>query len=331
MPDLNPWRVAPELPAGPKPSPDRRPRAMLPALRRRRWLRPRRLGCLLALLLLLGVAALWVLDRVVDVFRDHPVSVAGSPFDTVAPQRPASSGSPTLDRIIQRGKLIVAIQEAPGLAQRSPDSGAYTGFDIALLGFIARDLGVDPAATTFKPLTAGSREAAVSRGEADLVLGGYEITPQRSDEVGIAGPYLTRPLRLAVPATSPVTGPDSLAPGEVCVPSASPAAAALAARGVGLQTRPTLESCVTLLKGRVAAIAGDQAAVAAVLAKAPGTLRMVGEPLGTTEYRIDFAPGDHQLRERVTAVLRHAIEDGTWDRLYAEYLGTPVPSPPALR
>ena len=323
MPDLDPWRAAPELPAG------GRARTMLPALRRRRWLRPRRLGCLLVLLL--GVAALWALDQVVDVFRDHPVPVAGSPFDTIAPQRPASRGSPTLDRITQRGKLIVAIQEAPGLAQRSPGSGDYTGFDIALLGLIARGLGVDPATTTFKPLTAGSREAAVSRGEADLVLGGYEITPQRRDQVAIAGPYLTRPLRLAVPASSPVTGPDSLGPGQVCVQAASPAAAALVARGVGLQTRPTLESCVNLLEGRVAAIAGEQAAVAAVVAKAPGTLRMVGEPLGTTEYGIGLPPGDQQLRERITAVLRQAIDDGTWHRLYAEYLGTPVPSPPALR
>lgn len=330
MPDLDPRRTAPELP-GPKPSPSNRRRMMLHVLHRRRWLRPRRIGCLLVLLLLLGAAALWALDRVVDVFRDHPVPVAGSPFDTVVPQRPASSGSPTLDRIIQRGKLIVAIQEAPELAQRSPDSDNYTGFDIALLNFIARDLGVDPAATTFKPLTAGSREAAVGRGEADLVLGGYEITSQRIDEVGVAGPYLTRPLRLAVPTTSPVTDLDSLGPGEVCVQAASPAAAALVARDVGLRTRATLESCVNLLNGRVAAIAGDQAAVTAVLAKAPGTLRLVGEPLGTTEYGIGLAPNDHKLRERITAVLRRAIDDGTWARLYADYLGTPVPSPPSLR
>ena len=330
MPDLDPWYAAPELPTGPTSSPGTRPR-ILHVLHRRRWLRPRRIGCLLVLLLILGVATLWVLDQVVDVLRDHPVPVAGSPFDTVAPQRPASSGSPTLDRIIQRGKLIVAIQEAPGLPQRSPGSGDYTGFDIALLGLIARDLGVDPAATTFKPLTAGSREAAVGRGEADLVLGGYETTPQRIDEVGIAGPYLARPLRLAVPATSPVTGLDSLGAGEVCVQAASPAGAALAARGVELQTRATLESCVNLLNGRVAAIAGDQAAVAVVLVKAPGTLRMVGEPLGTTEYGIGLPLGDHKLRERITAVLRRAIDDGTWARLYAEYLGTPVPSPPSPR
>jgi ABC-type amino acid transport substrate-binding protein len=50
-----------------------------------------------------------------------------------------------------------------------------------------------------------------------------------------------------------------------------------------------------------------------------------------TEYGFGLPPGDPLLRERVTAVLRHAIDDGTWARLYAKYLGTPVPSPPVVR
>ncbi|MDQ3760304.1 MAG: transporter substrate-binding domain-containing protein [Actinomycetota bacterium] len=300
-------------------------------MRRRGWLRPRRIGCLLIVLV---IAGLWVLGRAVDavtaLFRDQPVPVAGSPFDTVAPAPPASSGSPTIDRIALRGKLIVAIQETPGLAQRSP-SGGYTGFDIALLDLIARDLGVDPASTSFKPLAASSREAALGRGEADLVLGGYEITAARSAKVGIAGPYLVQPMRLAVPATSTVTGLNSLGDGEVCAPADSPAAAALANRGQPLQTRATLGACANLLGGRVKAIAGDQATVAVILSQAPGTLRILDEPLEITEYGIGLPPDDPVLRERVTAVLRHAIDDGTWARRYAEYFGTPVPSPPVLR
>ncbi|HEX4103238.1 MAG: transporter substrate-binding domain-containing protein [Pseudonocardiaceae bacterium] len=223
-------------------------RSILYLLRRRGWLRPRRIGCLLVLLLVLAVAALWVLGRAVDgitaPFRDHPVPVAGSPFDTVAPARPASSGSPAIDRIVGRGKIIVAIQEAPGLAQRSPSTGGYTGFDIAMLDLIAHDLGVDPTRTSFKPLASGSREAALGRGEADLALGGYQITAAHSTKVDIAGPYLV---------------------------------------------------------------------------------------LGGTEYGIGLPPGDPVLRERVTAVLRRAIDDGTWARLYTEYLGTPVPRSPVPR
>ena len=176
------------------PDPVSRSRSILYVMRRRGWLRPRRIGCLLILLVIVGIAALWALgwavDGVADRFRVHPTPVAGSPFDTVAPARPANSGSPTIERITQRGKLIVAIQEKPGLAQRSPGSGGYTGFDIAMLHLIAHDLGVDPARTSFKPLTAGSRDAALGRGEADLALGGYEITAARSADVGIAGPYL---------------------------------------------------------------------------------------------------------------------------------------------
>jgi ABC-type amino acid transport substrate-binding protein len=238
-----------ESPPKPTPLPGSRFRVVLRVLRQRGWLRPRRIGCLLIALVMLGIAALWVLGRaidgVTDLFRDKPTPVAGSPFDTVAPARPASSGSPTIDRIALRGKLIVAVQEAPGLAQRSPNSGGYTGFDIALLDLITRDLGVDPARTSFKPLTASSREAALNRGEADLILGGYEITPPRSTKVGIVGPYLVR--------------------------------------------------------------------------------------WGAIEYGIGLPLGDPVIRERVTTVLRHAIDDGTWARLYAEYLGTPVPTPPVLR
>ncbi|MGH4011816.1 MAG: transporter substrate-binding domain-containing protein [Pseudonocardiaceae bacterium] len=331
MADLEPRRPSAGSPSQPKPSPGRSWSA-LHVMRRRGWLRPKRIGCLLVLLV---IAALWVLGRVVDgvsdLFGERPAPVAGSPFDTVAPAPPVGSGSPTIDRITQRGKLIVAVQESPGLAQRWSGSGNYTGLDIALLDLIARELGVDPTATNFKPLAGTSREAALGRGEADLVLGGYEITAQRRAQVDIAGPYLVRPMRLAVPENSQFSGLNSLGDGEVCAPADSPTAAALAARGVGLQTRATLAACVNLLGDRVKAVAADEAAVAAMLAEAPGTLRMVGEPLGTTEYGIGLAPGDQVLRERVTGVLRRAIDDGTWARLHAQYLGIPVPNPPLPR
>jgi polar amino acid transport system substrate-binding protein len=310
--------------------PGTRVRSVLRVMRRRGWLRPKRIGCLLVVLV---IAVIWLVGRAVDGVNAlfGPPAINGNPLGNVAPPRPASSGSPTIDRIVQRGKLIVAIHEAPGLAQRSSSLGRYTGFDIALLDLIAHDLRVDPARTSFKPLPASIREAALERGEADLLLGGYEIPEAQDSTVGSAGPYLVRPLQVAVPASSPVSDLNSLGQREVCAPAGSPAATALAARRVTLQTRATLASCADVLGGRIGAIAGDQAAVAAVLSRAPRTLRMLIEPLGTTEYGVGLPPGDPVLHDRITAVLRQAIEDGTWARLYAQYLGTPVPNPPALR
>ncbi|HEX6403209.1 MAG TPA: transporter substrate-binding domain-containing protein [Pseudonocardiaceae bacterium] len=298
-------------------------------MRRHGWLRPRRVGCLL---LVLVIVAMWLAGRAVDGFNAlfAPPVVAGSPLGTVAPARPAGSGSPTIDRITQRGRLIVAIQDMPGLAQRSPDSGGYTGFDVALAELIARDLGVDPARISFKPLPAGVRQAALGRGEADLALGGYQITGvQPTDRA--AGPYLVRALQLAVPATSRATGLSSLGHVQVCASDGSPAAAALAGRGITVQTRATVADCADLLGGRVEAIAADQDALAAAVSQTPGALRVLAEPLGTTEYGVGLPPGDPVLHHRITAVLRHAIDDGSWARLYAQYLGRPVPNPPVPR
>jgi len=209
----------------------------------------RRLGCAVLVLIVVAVAALALLGRAADgvaaLFVDEPDAVAGSPFDTVAPSTPAGSGSEVVDRIVARDRLIVAVQQVPGLVQRDPATGEYTGFDIALLDLVARELGVDPQRTSFKPLPAGSREAALERGEVDLVAGGYEITDQRQSEVTFAGPYLINP------------------PGE-------------------------------------------------------------------TRYGFGLPVGDDVLRDRVQAVLREVVADGTWARLYAEHLGTPVPDPPPL-
>jgi ABC-type amino acid transport substrate-binding protein len=212
-------------------------------VRRHGRLRPRRIGCLLAVLI---IAALWALTQTLQeissLFGHHPAPVAGSPFDTITRLRP-HSGSPTIDRILLRGKLIVAIQEIPGLAQRSPTTEDYIGFDIALADLIAHHLGVDPARTSFKPLTPRIREPALLRGETDLLLD-YEITPEHSTHLDIAGPYLVQQ---------------------------------------------------------------------------------------DTEYGIGLPPHDPVIHQRITAVLRQAINDGTWAHLYTQYLPTPVPTPPTPR
>lgn len=248
MPEGQVQRLWPDPPPGSRPSPGTRAWQVYRELRRRNVLTVRRLGCAVLVLVLMAVAVLALLGRAADgvaaLFVDEPDAVAGSPFDTVAPSTPASSGSEVVDRIVARDRLIVAMQEVPGLVERDPATGDYTGFEIALLDLVARELGVDPERTSFKPLPAGLRAGALERGEVDLVAGGYEITDQRRGEVAFAGPYLITQ--------------------------------------------------------------------------------------NSTRYGFGLPPGDEVLRNRVLAVLRAAVEDGTWKRLYAEHLGTPVPEPPPL-
>jgi len=327
MPEYRAW---PELPPGSRPAPAVQAWRAYRDLRRRGVLTLRRLGCAVLVLVLVAGAGLLLLGRAADgvasFFQAEPEPVTGNPFDTVAPSTSASSGSELVDRITARDRLIVAVREVPGLLDRDPATGEYTGFDVALLDLLARDLGVDPARTSFKPLPGGSGEAALERGDVDLVAGGYEITDQRRSAVAFAGPYLVVPQRLAVPAGSRVSGLDSLGGGRVCAVEGSAAARSVAAQiGEQLVTRGSLRACVGILSDRVVAITGDERALQAI-----EELSTVGPVVGETRYGIGLPRSDDVLRERVQSVLRRAAEDGTWARLYAEHLGTPVPVPPPL-
>lgn len=226
----------------PDPRPDRQ-RRPLP-----RWMRRtlRRAGCALVVFVvafgaLVGTVAMLLLGG-----DQEEASGAGSVFDREKPRAAPGSGSATIDLIIRRGRLVVAVQELPGLASRDPATRDWTGFDVEIARLIAADLGVDSTRTAFKPIAGRSREAALVDGDVDLVLG-YPSTDARRAQVGFAGPYLSSP-----------------------------------------------------------------------------------QPLGRTDYGIGLRSGDEVLRARVSDVLRRAVADGSWARLYAEHLGTPVPQPPAM-
>lgn len=322
----HPW---PDPPPGSKGPRSTRVWTVLRALHAGGWLRPRRIGCLFVVLVLLVFAALWAVGSAVNgvtaMFRPDPVP--GGPFDTVTPS-PTSTGPPGPDLGLS-GKLIVAVQIVPGLAEPTTSPGRYTGFGVALVELIAGELGEDHGATNYKPApTTSAAVGMFSRGEANLALGEFASAPQQ----GIVVPYLESPLRLAVPSSSPVTGLDSLGQGKVCAPRNSPAEAALAGRlGDRLTTRANLGACENLLGTSVAAIVGDDLALRRLPAMTSGALRVVGEPLGSTEYGIAVQPGDDALRDRVNDVLRTAIGDGTWARLYTESFDEPAPDPPAIR
>ncbi len=223
------------------PSPDRQ-RRRLP-----RWVHRtlRRAGCALVVFVVAFVALVGTVAVVLGGEQED-ASEAGSVFDREKPRAAPGSGSAAIDLITRRGRLVVAVQELPGLASRHPATRDWTGFDIEIARLIAADLGVDPTRTAFKPIAGRSREAALVDGDVDLVLG-YPSAEARRAQVGFVGPYLNSP-----------------------------------------------------------------------------------QPLDRTDYGIALRPGDQVLRARVGDVLRRAVADGTWARLYAEHLGTPVPQPPTV-
>ena len=107
------------------------------------------------------------------------------------------AASPVLDRVVEGGVLKVAMSvDQPPFNMRSRDKKVI-GFDVDIAQALAEAMQVklEIVETPFADLL-----ATLTKGEADLVISGMTITPERTRQVSFVGPYtlsgksmLTRP------------------------------------------------------------------------------------------------------------------------------------------
>jgi polar amino acid transport system substrate-binding protein len=97
------------------------------------------------------------------------------------------SASPVLDRILQRGELIVGTAGSMPPLNMTTKAGIIIGFEADLAGSMATAMGVRLKLETmpFSELI-----PALEAGNVDMVISGLTITPGRNLKVAFVGPYL---------------------------------------------------------------------------------------------------------------------------------------------
>ncbi|MBX6167245.1 transporter substrate-binding domain-containing protein [Thermobispora bispora] len=225
------------------------------------------------------------------------------------------------------GRLVVAVRLGqPGLVNQRPDGG-LTGFDIAVVRYVARELGYRDDQIVF------TGDAA----QADLVLGTMGPAFPGGETRYVAGPYLVTTTNILVRANDlAIRGVRDLAGRCVCATgsSARPLVARFgeAWKHAFLAEANVPAACAPLLAdGRCDAIVADAPVLAGLAVQYPGRFRFSGRPLATIEYGIGTSSA--ALRDRVTEALRHMFEDGSWKRAVIEHLGvlaTRYTAPPEL-
>jgi glutamate transport system substrate-binding protein len=241
----------------------------------------------------------------------------------------ATSGSPTLDKIKLRKRLIVSMpRDKPGLSMPGP-SGQVAGFDVEIARIVARGLDLSPDAVTFKPLPPTTVPAALASGDTDLAFGGLVIgTPG----LELTGPYLTTTVDVLVPAGSPVTGVAGLGSARVCAISGTDDAGKLKARvpGAKITEAAGARQCLTQLRAsQVQGIVADDGVLRGLAAAEPGAYRLLGAGLAGQGYGVGLPTGDGVLRTKITEILADATADGTWQSAYDATLApSGVPATP---
>jgi glutamate transport system substrate-binding protein len=216
--------------------------------------------------------------------------------------------------------------DQPGLGLKAGDT--YTGLDIDVATYVAKELGYTDADITFKESPSAQRETLLANGQVDMIVATYSMTDERRAKVGFAGPYLVAGQDLLVRADdNSITGPDSLDGKRLCSVSGSTSAKNVQTKfadKVQLIENPGYSQCVEALVGdAVDAVTTDNTILAGYAAQETykGKLKVVGKPFSTENYGVGLKKGDTDMCNKVKAALDKMISSGAWKAAVDKNIG----------
>ena len=212
------------------------------------------------------------------------------------------------------------------------ENGKLTGFEVELAEYLATELGRTPVfvQNQWDNLPDLLKRPNLGRADdLDVVLNGYEFTPERDAETPTTVPYYVYTFRLiarrddkTVQSWAGLGGQEDRK--RVGVLRGSASQKYLEARyGDTVEIIPTetvTEQLDLVRDKRMDATVQDSPAAAYYVAEGRyPALRVVDEPVGTGYYVILTRPGDKELRERINDALRKAARTGRLKALYQKY------------
>ncbi|MFE2142760.1 glutamate ABC transporter substrate-binding protein [Streptomyces sp. NPDC059456] len=237
-----------------------------------------------------------------------------------------------------KDKIAIGIKfDQPGLGLKTPD-GKFTGFDVDVATYVAKELGYQPDQIQFKQAVSAERENMIANGDVKLVVATYTINDKRKAKVDFAGPYFKAHQDLLVRADeSSITKAEDLNKKKLCSVTGSTSAQNVKTKlapEADLQEFPGYSECLTGLENKaVDALTTDDSILAGYAAqeKNKGKFKLVGLKLSDEPYGIGLKKGDKDLQTKVNAALKKMVEDGSWQKAVdanfgpANYKAEPAP------
>ncbi|MFY1675856.1 MULTISPECIES: glutamate ABC transporter substrate-binding protein [unclassified Streptomyces] len=226
--------------------------------------------------------------------------------------------------------------DQPGLSLRK-DDGTFTGFDVDVARYVARELGYDKDAIDFKETKSADREDALTSGAVDFVVATYSITDERRQQVDFAGPYLLAHQDLLVRVHGEIEDVEDLNGKKLCSVSGSTSAQNVKddfAKDAELETLDSYAACLeSLADGDVDAVTTDDAILAGYASQEQyvNKFELAGLQLSNENYGIGVKKGNPELVEGINDALKRMVEDESWFKAvldhfsWANYDNEPAP------
>ncbi|MEU9204598.1 glutamate ABC transporter substrate-binding protein [Streptomyces sp. NPDC048332] len=218
-------------------------------------------------------------------------------------------------------KITIGIKiDQPGIGLKTPD-GKYTGFDVDVATYVAKELGYDAADITFKETKSADRETSIERGDVKFIAASYSINDERLKKVDFAGPYLLAHQDILVRADDDsIKSPEDLNNKKLCSVAGSTSAQNVhdkLAPKAQLQEYGGYSECLTGLENKaVDALTTDDSILAGYASQDAnkGKFKLAGFKMTNENYGIGLKKGDADLKKKINDALTKMVSDGSWKK-----------------
>ena len=219
-----------------------------------------------------------------------------------------------LDKVMQRGKLIVGVKFDTKPFGFINDKQELAGYDIDLAKYIAKALLGDENKIEFKQVTSSNRILALNSGQIDMIIATMTITPQRAKIINFSNPYYIAGQTILVPKDSKVTSMTDLNGKKVIIifGSTSEKTLRLIAPNADIIGFKTYTSGYSALKqGRADAMTTDDTILMG-FAMADKSFKMLPKRYTQEPYGIGFIKDEssERLKSRVNAIIEDMKRNG---------------------
>ncbi|MFF3673828.1 glutamate ABC transporter substrate-binding protein [Streptomyces sp. NPDC002120] len=227
-----------------------------------------------------------------------------------------------------QGTLSIGIKfDQPGIGMRET-GGVYSGFDVDVATYVAKELGYKADRIEFKQVLSNDRELLLQYNEVKFVVASYSINEKRKEKVDFAGPYFVAHQDLMTRAEdTSINKAEDLNSKTMCSVTGSTSAENLkknlAPKAALLELGAYSDCVVALQESRVDAMTTDNAILAGYAARKEnqGKFKLTGQSLSTENYGIGVKKGNKELQRKINDALKKMVQDGSWETAVKKNFG----------
>lgn len=241
----------------------------------------------------------------------------------------SSKEDTSLDYILDKGELVVGLDDAfPPMGFRDDDNN-IVGFDIDLATEVAKRMDVK---VKFQPISWASKEQEIASKNIDCIWNGFGITPEREEALTLSNPYLENPQIYVVLADSGIKTEEDLKDKVVAAQNGSTAYLTIDKNTelrdsfkefVGVEDN--VKALMDLEVGGSDAVAMDTIVARYYMSKEPNKYSIIADTtIFDEKVAIAFRKGDNALCEKVEEILKEMKADGTLAQISEKWFGKDI-------